>query len=420
MPSVEKAIEKIEKGEHEEGLSLLKDLREKSDHETLLQIAQIYYELGLIEDAIDVTEELIAFHPDVDELKMFAAELYMEMEREEEAIDLLSSVDQDSDEYLESLLLAADLYERQGLSEVAEQKLLTAKRIAPNEPVITFGLGEFYLHHGNFNRSAIYFEALLNEGHETFNHTSVALRLAEALTGSGKFEEAVAYYEKGLNDESNPDDWFGYALTTERVGDHQKTIKALNHLKDLDPQYTTLYPTLAKAYEEEGAIKEAMDVYLEGIRLDEFNPELYFHAAKLALKLDQEEKGHDLLKHALSLDPSNMKATATLMDLYMKEERFEEVTDLAKEVERYGDLSSEAHWKAAMAFRELEDDDNALKHYEFAYTELKEQADFLEDFGWYHLEIGKRETAKDLFKASLQKDPNKIHLEEELLRLEEM
>lgn len=419
MPSVENAIEKIDRGEIEEGLKMLKDLRESSDHDTLLEIAQIYTELGFIEDAIDVTEELMAFHPDVDELKLFGAELYMEVEKEEEALHLLSAVGPGAEQYLEALLLSADLYERQGLLEVAEQKLLTAKREAPNEPVITFGLGEFYLHQGNFNRSILYYEELLKSGHDHFNQTSISLRLAEALTGSGKFEEALAHYEKGLKDDSNPDDWFGYALTADRIGENQKTIKALNHLKDLDPQYTTLYPILAHAYAEEGALHEAMEVYVEGMRLDEYNEELYLQAGQLAFRLKDEEKGIELLKHALSLDPSNMKATSVLMEQYITNEQYEAVIDLAIEVERYGDLSPDANWKAAMAYRELEEDQDALKRYENAYNELEDQAEFLEDFGWYMIEIGQRDKAKRLLQKSLELDPDRQHLEEELLRLED-
>lgn len=419
MPNVEKAIEKIDRGEIEEGLAQLKTLRETSDHDTLLEIAQIYQELGFIDEAIDVTEELMAFYPEVDELKIFGAELYMEMEREEEALQLLSSISTEGDQYLEALLLSADLYERQGLSEVAEQKLLSAKRHAPNEPVITFGLGEFYLHQGNFNRSILYFEELIKSGHETFNHTPILLRLAEALTGSGKFEQAIDYYEKGLKDDSSPDEWFGFALTTDRIGEHQKTIHALNHLKDLDPQYTTLYPVLARAYIEEGALEEAMEVYLEGMRLDEFNEELYLQAGELAFQLKDNDRAVELLQHALGLDPSNMKATSILIDQYVKAEQYEQVIDLALEVERYGDLAPDAMWKTASAYRELENDEHALKRYEIAYNDLKDQAEFLEDYGWYMIEIGKRDKAKDLLQKALAFDPQRIHLEEELIRLEE-
>ncbi|MCF6408225.1 tetratricopeptide repeat protein [Pseudalkalibacillus salsuginis] len=420
MPNVQEAIEAIDRGEIENGLSLLKKSRENADHETLLEIAQIYNELGFIQEASDVAEELIAFYPEVDDLKLFAAELYIEMEQEEEALHLLSSITSENERYLEALVLSADLYERQGLSEVAEQKLLTAKRIAPNEPVITFGLGEFYLHHGNFNRSRIYYEELIKAGHEDFNQTPIHLRMAESLTGSGQFEEALTYYEKGLQEESNPDDWFGYALTANRIGEHQKTIQALNHLKDLDPQYTTLYPTLAQAYEEEGALQEAMEACLEGIRWDEFNDELYLQAGKLAFRLHDQGKGIELLKHAISLNPSNTNAISVLMEQYLQGGMYEAVTDLAGEVERYGDLPPGAIWKTAVAYRELEDDEHALKKYVEAYTELKDQPEFLEDYGWYSLEIGERARAKELFSKTMAIDPDRLHLEEEINRLQDL
>ncbi|WLD91816.1 lipopolysaccharide assembly protein LapB [Alkalihalobacillus sp. AL-G] len=417
MPTLQTAIEAIDQGEIKEGLALLKQLRDKSDHETLLEIAQLYYELGFIEEAIDVTEELIAFYPDVNELKVFAAELNVEVDREEEALDLLSTIHSEDAEYLQAMLLSADLYERQGLAEVAEQKLLEAKRHAPNEPVVSFGLGEFYLFQGNFHRGVLYYQELYEQGIKEMNGISVLLRLAESLSGSGAFEEALRFYEEGINEETNPDAWFGYGLTATRVEEYQKAINAFNRLKDLDPQYTTLYPLLAKAYEEEGANKEAVETYLEGIRLDEFNEDLYLQAGRLALRMNDFEKGEELLKHTLSINPANSDACLAIMTFYATEERYEELIDLGIEVERYGDIDHESNWRIAQAYRELENDEIAIKRYETAYNGLNDRVEFLEDYGTYMLEIGQRNEAIALYKRALDIDPSLTQLEDEIMRL---
>ncbi|WP_257351770.1 tetratricopeptide repeat protein [Pseudalkalibacillus decolorationis] len=420
MSTLESVIESIEQGEVNEGLSALKELRSNCNHDTLLEVAQLYNELGFVEESIDVMEELIAFYPDVNELKIYAAELYVEIDRDEEALKLIGTISEDDDEYLPAMLLSADLYERQGLAEVAEQKLLAAKRHEPNEPIVTFGLGEFYLSQGNFPRSIVHYQELIENGIKEVNGISIELRIAEALSGSGAFEEALEYYKSGIKEETNPDALYGYGLTATRIDENKKAIQAFNRLKDLDPQYTTLYPLLAKAHEKEGFVKEAMETYLEGIRLDEFNEELYIQAGKLAIRINDLEKGEELLKHALSLNPVNTDATLTLMNIYQTAESFADLIELGTEIERFGDLDHEANWRMAQSYRELEDDEQALKRYEIAYNGLKDRVDFLEDYGTYMLETGKRAEAKRLYNQALQIDPSLVQLEEELLRLEDL
>lgn len=62
---------------------------------------------------------------------------------------------------------------------------------------------------------------------------------------------------------------------------------------------------------------------------------------------------------------------------------------------------------------------DALKHYESAYTSFKNHPDFLEEYGYFLLEEGKRKEAKEVFTQLLQLDPTQIHIEELLYNLED-
>ena len=59
----------------------------------------------------------------------------------------------------------------------------------------------------------------------------------------------------------------------------------LNH--SLDENYTSVYPYLAQAYEEEGLVKEANEILKKGLQKDEYNIELYLTIAKNELKLNE-------------------------------------------------------------------------------------------------------------------------------------
>ncbi|PNB45860.1 hypothetical protein C1X64_37660, partial [Pseudomonas sp. GW456-E7] len=78
----------------------------------------------------------------------------------------LETIPETDPSYPESLLLMADLYQMQGLFEVSEQKLLQAKSILDNEPIIDFALGELYFTQGAYAKAVQYFKATAKEQSE--------------------------------------------------------------------------------------------------------------------------------------------------------------------------------------------------------------------------------------------------------------
>lgn len=87
-----------------------------------------------------------------------------------------------------------------------------------------------------------------------------------------------------------------------RAGRTKTAIQQLTELKDIDPSYSSLYMPLAKSYEEEGLYHEALEVVKEGIKVDEYNKELYLYGAKIDLKNgDSEDAKNCFKKHLLSI-----------------------------------------------------------------------------------------------------------------------
>ncbi|WP_270179043.1 tetratricopeptide repeat protein [Alkalihalobacillus sp. CinArs1] len=418
MERLKQAISLIEAGNFEEGLKELTKVRETADHEGLYDLSNIYYNLGLIEDARDVVEELLMHYPNEGELLVQAAECYVELEQEQEAIAALSKIDENDAAYPPALLLLADLYQTEGLEEVAEQKLLEAKRISPDEPIIDFGLGEFYLTQGHHLKAVPYYEAVINTKSELANE-NIELRLAEALSGSGQFEEALTYYEKGLENAREINALFGYGFTAIQINEYKKAIHAFKELKDLDPQYSTLYPYLAKAYEEEGAVTEAIETLAQGIKVDEFNEELYLQASRLSFKSHDEESGERYLRELLAINPSHIEAAKTLATFFRTEERYDDILDLLQNIEEGEQSDPYLDWSAATALQHEEKYKEAINRYENAYTYFKNDPLFLEEYGLFLIEEGRRKEAIELFKHALKQDPTLTHLEEDIMRFEE-
>jgi len=417
MNRLESALQLVEDGKIEEGLKVLKKLREHSTDDDKYTIAQNYYRWGFVEEAKEIVEELILRYPDEGELFVLLAEIMIDLDMEEQAIDILEQIDEDDPVYLESLVLQADLFQMQGLHEVSEQKLLLAKEKTDQETIIDFALAELYSSHGEYNKSIPYYEKVLQENDDIAG-VNVNARIAESYSATGKFEEALPYYEKAIKKHEDSNTLFGFGVTAFQAKFYKKAIEVLTRLKEFDPDYGSLYFYLAKAYEEEGSLAECFKILLEGLEVESLNKELAFYAGKVSLMLGNKENAEKYLRAAVGIDPGYIEATLQLSKFLLREERFEDVVECLESVMSYGEYDEQFEWDLAYAKNKLEQFSDALNHYRHAYTSFKETPEFLEEFGYFLLEDGKRQEAINVFKELLRLDPMKYEVEELLAELE--
>lgn len=418
LANIEEAIQLVESGNVEKGLEELNSLQKNATHDEKYTIAECYVNWGLLSEAKELVDELLLLYPDEGQLYILAAEIFIDLENEEEAIDLLHEVKDDDPSYIQSLVLLADLYQLQGLDEVAEKKLLDAKKRAPNEILIDFGLGEFYLSKGEYKKSIPYYRSVLHQ-EEKIGDRNVHLCLAEALSMSGEFEEAFELYDKGLKDKADLHSLFGFGFAAYQIERYEIAISKWQEVKDIDPEYAGVYIHLAKAYEQEGAVDEALQIAREGIKVDEFNKELFLYAGKLALKISKRAEAESLLRGAITLDPGYIEAVLTLTKLFIHEERFEDVVDCITYSNEFGEYDPHFDWDLGTAKKELELYKDALNHYQNAYNAFKDNVNFLEEYAQFLLEEGMRQDAAKMFKRILTLDPTRTNIEEELIRLED-
>ncbi|MGQ4664362.1 tetratricopeptide repeat protein [Metabacillus halosaccharovorans] len=412
------AINLVNKGETEEGLTLLENITPTLHDEEKLQLADQYYQWGIIDKAHEIIEELHFLYPDEIQITLFLAELKIDLENEEEAIELLNMVSKEHESYPNALLLLADLYQMQGLPEVSEQKLKEAKEILPQEPVLDFALGELYFHQGQYNHAISYYQGLLEE-HDLISGVNLHQRLAECLSANGQFEEALDHYKQTIESQEDADTLFGYGFTAYQGGYYKTAIQQFLTLKEADPYYTSLYLYLAKAYEQEGLLEESLETVQEGIKVDEYNKDLYLFGGKIAIKVGQIPTAENLLRESLAIDPGHIEAAITLSHVFLQDERYDDVVDLITEIKRYGEDDPQFEWNLARAYHQKEEYTQALKHYDLAYTFFKDQRDFLHEYGYFLLEEGRRQQAKEVFQEILKQDPSNVEIDEILLQLED-
>ncbi|MGM0859248.1 tetratricopeptide repeat protein [Bacillus atrophaeus] len=415
---IQEAIKLVEAGETEKGLNTLSKAEKQLHDEDKAIAAQLYYEWGNADKAISLISDLHDLYPEETELTNFYAELLIDIDEEEKALAVLETIPETDASYPESLLLMADLYQMQGLFEVSEQKLLKAKSILEDEPVIDFALGELYYTQGAYAKAIQYFKRTAEEQSE-IGGVNVHQRLAESLSASGEFEEAIPWYEKAVEETPEPNTIFGYGFTASQAGFVKTAIKQLSDLKEIDPSYSSLYMPLAESYEAEGMYEEALKTAKEGISYDEYNKELFLYAAKMTLKIENVQEGKKLLQEALALDPGYVEALHTLLAVYLKEEDYELIIDLIQEVRGYGEEDPKYNWYLASAYTELEKYEEAKKCFEAAFLHYREDRDFLYEYANFLLEEGLQQEALPLLKEVLKLDGANEELEETILRIED-
>lgn len=406
----------LENGELDQAMAAYQVILQDGTDEDQFVLAEEMLRFGFLEETETLLTGLLKNYPEEGELLVMLAETTIELGKEDEAILILEKVAKEDPAYPQALLLLADLYQMEGLDEVSEKKLLEAKKILPEETVIDFALGELYAHQGNLGEAVQFYRTAL-QSHDEIGGVNLNQRMAEALSESGSFEDALEFYERAITQKLEINTLFGYAFTALQAGHNLTAIEKFEELKALDPEYHSLYMYLAKAYEREELLQEAYGTVKLGLEQDEFNKDLFFFGGKLALKLPDEESAEKWLREAIALDPGFTEAVLVLNKLLLKQERHEDVLELIQAADLKEEEEPQLLWDEAVSFQHIEDFSQALNKYHLAYTFFKDNKEFLTDYGYFLIEEGKMAMAAEIFSKLVEKEPGNEEYRELLERL---
>ena len=414
MDIINQALQLKDQDKINDAIQLLQEYQRSAGEEERLEIAQLFQDWGLMNDAIAIYEDMLLLYPEDSHIKLLLAEIYTDIGDDEKVIELMEAISPEEEAYVPALVQLADLYQTQGLFEVSEQKLLEAKDLAPTEPIIDLALAELAFSNGEFQKAIPYYERIERLDEEV-SIVNVKERLAESLSSLGNWEEALRYYE--MITLEHPDQLFKYGYTAYQLERYQVAIEAWRKLLEIDQDYTSVYPLLATSLHEEGAVQEAFEALEQGIQKDEFNNELYLLAAEYAVELGRREDAEAYLKQSLSLDPGFEEAAERLLELYEDDLDYEAANDLLDELLSYEAYPDLLLWRKAQVSVELEQFKEAKKAYEKAYPSFREHPDFLKEYGYFMNEEGNREQSLSLLESYLTFRPEDEEVSEFVSRL---
>lgn len=399
MSYAKKMLTALQLGQLKQADVAFKQALQHDDAQTLYSLGENLYALGFLHQARQVYQQLLQQYPDEDEIRTTLADIAISDGHIDEALDYLLAIKPDSPAYAQSLLVSADLYQQQGLYEVSEQKLLTARRLFPDEPIISFALAEFYFDSGEFQKASVHYEALLAAGETKIAQVNLKQRLGVAYANSGKFEQAQDCLAQIPIAEMDSNTLFQAGFISLQLKDYSRAIEHFEKLVEQDPQYSSVYPPYADALEADHQLEAALRTVQAGLKIDQYNEVLFAKGATITLKLDDAQTAEKYLKQLLEIDPENMQALVRLSNLYLKLEWHEKNEALLKPALAQGDVDPQAYWNFARSAAVLGQSQSARENYLLAYPTFKAEPRFLKELVTFFRDQGMRAEAK----AALQR-----------------
>ncbi|MGL4523643.1 MAG: tetratricopeptide repeat protein [Bacilli bacterium] len=394
----------LESGFHEEAIDKLQVLAVSEDPDDQFFAASIYLNLGWIEEASELLRNLHEEFPDDEETTILYAEVLFETDERDEAIHLLNEFDEESPFYAHALLTVADFYQAEGLDEVAEQKLLLARDVAPENYGVRFALAEWYVYTGEFEMALSVYERLMD--HADADVDNIYSRMALCFEMTFRYEDAATYYSKVEEHRLTMSMRYHYALTLvqlERVGEAKAQLEEL--LKK-DENNVDALVLIGRLFEDEANLEEAKKYLEKAYRIFDGDATIPFLLARISYREQDLPVCTSYLKEALEKNAHHFESILLLARVYIEEEAYGSVIQLLEPLIEEGEDDPSVLWMLALSYWHNDEILLALKYYKLAYTFYTDNVYFLEEYAIALRNGGYRKEALQIIEQLLAHDPH--------------
>lgn len=344
----------------------------QDDEETLLALAAYLESIGFLPQAAEIYGKLQSQYPEV---AINLAQIAFEDGLVEEAFGYLEAIPERHPAYLEALLVKADLYQAEGLSDVAREKLLEASHLS-DEPIITFGLAELDMELENFKEAVSLYAQLDNREIYELTGVSTYQRIGLAYASLGKFEAAVEFLEKAVELEYDDQTVFELAALLFEQEEYQKANLYFKQLDTINPDFEGYEYAYGQSLHAEHQLEAALAMTQQGLAKNDFDANLLLQASQYAYELHDEAAAEDFLLRAREVIDDENEVALRLTNLYLEQERYEEVLPFLTD-----DLDNVlARWNIAKAYMALEEVEQALAIFDDLIADLADNPEFLADY----------------------------------------
>uniref|UniRef100_UPI003F694616 tetratricopeptide repeat protein n=1 Tax=Streptococcus pluranimalium TaxID=82348 RepID=UPI003F694616 len=375
----------------------------EDDERVLLDLGAYLESIGFLPQAKRIYDQLRSQYPDVN---LNLAQIVAEDGDFEAAFLYLDAIDSESEDYVNALVIMADLYQMEGLAEVARDKLEQALALS-DHPLIRFGLAEMQMEVGDFKEAIANYAALDNRAILEETGVSTYERIGRAYADMGKFEAAIEFLEKAVEIDYDDMTVFELAILLFDQEEYQRANLYFKQLDTMNPDFAGYEYYYAQSLHEEHKIEEALKLTQQGLSKNEYDSQLLLLASQLAYENHDAKLSESYLLSAKDLAEDMEEVTLRLTNLYLEEERYEEVVSI--EIADLDNLL--AKWNIAKAHQALDQEEEAYAIYQDIAKDLNQNPEFLHDYAYILREFGQLELAKETAKTYLSLVPDDLNMQ---------
>ncbi|MGT2801554.1 tetratricopeptide repeat protein [Streptococcus henryi] len=370
--------------------------------EVLLELAEYLESIGFLPQAKRI---YLQERDEFPEVNINLAQIASEDGDIEEAFLYLDAVSPDSEDYLSALLVMADLYDMEGLTDVAREKLLEANQIS-QDPLVIFGLAEIEFELENYEQAIKTYAKLDNREILELTGLSTYQRIGRAYASLGKFEAAIEFLEKAVEIEYEDQAVFELATLLYDQEEYQKANLYFKQLDTMNPDFSGYEYVYGLSLREEHKTEEALRLIQQGLTKNDFDANLLLAASQFSYELHDSEQAESYLLKAKSVAEDDEEVLMRLSNLYLEEERYDQVVSLDRE-----DIDNVlTKWNIAKAYQALEDEEAAFAIYENLAGDLADNPEFLQDYAYILREFGYRPKARKIAEQYLKLVPDDVNM----------
>ncbi len=424
-----------------------------TDSEAKEQLGKIYLEDGNKRKALNIYEDIYKNNPtDIVAIKNLA-QLYRDISNPEKAIKmykLLLEAEDDTEEISKIKHIIAQLYLLDGFIDDALRTYEEIAQIKPDDMDVVNIISELaykkndwqkclecyeklgkvkgeniellekialmHFNIKNWDEALIAYRKLIDlEGSQSTNYLHYQNRYCEILIHKGQTQEAIEILSNLITDFPNEDS-LAYTLAQAYVslGEYEKAVEMYENLiNNLPPEQTEILRNFisriisawAMDLFNQGEYNKAFDKFMEGLKYDENNSEIYYKLGRCncEIKSYQDAIGH--FKRAISISPQESKYYFGLGYAY------DEIGDIKNSKTAFFDainidpLNIQARKAYAISLTKELEYSNAIEQFQEILKSLPDDADTMYNLALASELTGDKDTAIQFYKNALTVQP---------------
>jgi tetratricopeptide (TPR) repeat protein len=210
---------------------------------------------------------------------------------------------------------------------------------------------------------ALQIDAMQDNLHSLPDKSIVYNRLGNAYDILGEIDQAIASYQKAIEDNPHPEGvYYNLGMAFRKKGDLDRAIAYYKKALDLKPDYAEARNNLGYAYLKKGFVEMAIEELTDALSIDPNLPEAYNNLGNAYVKKGELEKAIAEYEQAIAVNPRFASPYYNLGVAYRRKGKLDKAIAMLQEALVFNPDYAKAHYQLGIAYYYDKQNSLALTH----------------------------------------------------------